>query len=86
VLAAIERQGESVRLDDLWFAREFVDTLRAAVVDHFSVKASLTVIEFKSLGSLARKQAVLVLEHFDQIGLTRREGDARILAESGRGG
>jgi selenocysteine-specific elongation factor len=86
ILAALERQGAAVHLGDLWFAREFVDTLRERVGRHFAAAASLTVIEFKSLGVLARKQAVLLLEHFDQIGLTRRKGDARVLAESKRAG
>jgi hypothetical protein len=46
---------------------------------HFGGARTLSVIEFKALTGLARKQAVAMLEHFDALGLTRREGDARVL-------
>jgi selenocysteine-specific elongation factor len=79
ILAALERQGAAVHAGDLWFASELVEGLRARVVGHFAAAKSLTVIEFKTMGGLARKQAVLLLEHFDQVGLTRRAGEARVL-------
>jgi selenocysteine-specific elongation factor len=83
MMAALERQGKAVHLGDLWFARSFVEELRARVKQHFAAKPTLTVIEFKELGALPRKQAVLLLEHFDQVGLTLRKGDARILHRAG---
>jgi selenocysteine-specific elongation factor len=83
MLAALEREGVTVHVGDLWFARAVVEDLRLRVVGHFARAKSLTVIEFKELGGLARKQAILLLEHFDQIGLTRRAGDARVLLKAG---
>jgi hypothetical protein len=38
------------------------------------------VVDFKALSGMARNQAVLVLEHLDRLGVTRREGDGRVLA------
>jgi selenocysteine-specific elongation factor len=83
MLAALERQGAAVRAGDLWFSDRVVRDLREKVTLHLSRSPTLTVIEFKELGALARKQAVLLLEHFDQVGLTRRAGDARVLSRAG---
>ncbi len=83
MLAALERQGAAIHAGDLWFAAEVVRELAGRVVAHLSKSQRITVIEFKELGALPRKQAVLVLEHFDQVGLTRRVGDARVLLRAG---
>jgi selenocysteine-specific elongation factor len=83
MLAALERQGKAVHVGDLWLSRVLVEDLRKRVVLHFSAAPTLSVIEFKELGDLPRKQAVLLLEHFDQVGLTRRKGETRVLLGAG---
>ena len=40
----------------------------------------LSIAEFKELSGLGRKQAIVLLEQLDREGVTRREGDDRILA------
>jgi selenocysteine-specific elongation factor len=57
-----------------------VDEMRALAVARLKQARRLSVIEFKELSGLARKQAILLLERFDTEGVTRREGDARVLA------
>jgi selenocysteine-specific elongation factor len=79
ILAKLAREGIVVHAGDLWFATRVVDDAQRRLVDHFSGARRLTVIEFKQLSGLARKQAILLLEHFDRVGLTRRDGDARVL-------
>jgi selenocysteine-specific elongation factor len=81
MLAVLERQGAAVHAGDLWFARAVVDDLRERMVRHFASAKTIGVIAFKALGDVPRKQAVLLLEHFDQAGLTRRVGDARVLRD-----
>lgn len=78
-LQKLARDGAAVRLGELWFASGVVEQARRAMVDHFATARTLTVVEFKARSGLARKQAVAMLEHFDALGLTRREGDARVL-------
>jgi selenocysteine-specific elongation factor len=78
-LQKLARDGAAVRLGELWFSATVVAEARRRALDHFAKARTLTVIEFKELSGLARKQAILVLEHFDHLGLTRREGDARVL-------
>jgi selenocysteine-specific elongation factor len=78
-LQKLARDGAATRLGELWFASGVLDEARRKLQGHFASARSLTVIEFKALTGLARKQAVAMLEHFDALGLTRREGDARVL-------
>jgi selenocysteine-specific elongation factor len=78
-LTRLARDGKAVRLGELWFASRVVDDARAALTAHFAAAPTLSVVEFKARTGLARKQAVAMLEHFDALGLTRREGDARVL-------
>jgi selenocysteine-specific elongation factor len=78
-LQKLARDGHALRLGELWFAQGVVDDARRKMGEHFAGARTLTVIEFKALTGLARKQAVAMLEHFDRLGLTRREGDVRVL-------
>jgi selenocysteine-specific elongation factor len=79
-LQKLARDGAAIRLGEMWLAQAVVDDARRRMAEHFAAGApTLSVIEFKALTGLARKQAVAVLEHFDRLGLTRREGDARVL-------
>jgi selenocysteine-specific elongation factor len=78
-LQKLARDSDATRLGELWFASGVLDDAQRKLREHFASARSLTVIEFKALTGLARKQAVAMLEHFDALGLTRREGDARVL-------
>jgi selenocysteine-specific elongation factor len=79
LLAQLERRGVVVRAGELWFAATVVEDLRARVIAHLGRAQTITVVDFKNLGGLPRNQAILLLEHFDQTGTTRRAGDARVL-------
>ena len=57
-----------------------------ALLDDFDLSAhlierhgSLTVAQLRDEAGVSRKYALAALEYFDQIGFTRREGDARVL-------
>jgi selenocysteine-specific elongation factor len=78
-LQRLARDGAAVRLGELWFASGVVEDAKRKLTEHFAGARLLTVVEFKARTGLARKQAVAMLEHFDALGLTRREGDARVL-------
>jgi selenocysteine-specific elongation factor len=79
VLAALERSGGAVHAGDLWFDRAVVDHVRARAVEHLQRASGVSVTELKHLCGLPRRQAILLLEHFDVAGLTRRTGDVRVL-------
>jgi selenocysteine-specific elongation factor len=79
ILAKLVRDQIAVHVGDLWFSRDVVEDARTRAVAHLEGRKRLTVIDFKELTGLSRKQAILLLEHFDRLGLTRRDGDARVL-------
>jgi selenocysteine-specific elongation factor len=79
ILAHLVRDGAAMQAGDLWFSRSLVEELRALAEAHLRRASTLSVAEFKGISGLARKQAVLLLEHFDRVGITRREGDTRVL-------
>jgi selenocysteine-specific elongation factor len=82
ILAWLERTGAAVRAGDLWFASHVIEDLRAKLTAHLHDKRQVTVAEWKELGGLPRNQAVLILEHFDRMKVTRRVGDVRVLADA----
>ncbi|MFT3768954.1 MAG: selenocysteine-specific translation elongation factor [Minicystis sp.] len=75
ILAKLVRDGVAIHAGELWFARPSVEELRGKVLDHLARAPRMTIAEFKDLSGLGRKQAIVLLEHFDREGTTRREGD-----------
>jgi selenocysteine-specific elongation factor len=78
-LARLATLGEARRLSGLWFGERRLADLRAAVRAHLRSNPTLSVPAFKQLFSVSRKQAIPLLEDLDQQGVTRRQGDDRVL-------
>ena len=78
VLESLLHSGELVRLgpDTLCHAGEF-DRYRRMAADWFSRHETLTLAQFRDLLGSSRDYALLVLEQWDRLGLTRREGNVR---------
>ena len=83
----IDRAAESTEVrkilhpvvEEWFFGNQAFAFACAAVRTHFAQEAGLTVIQFKTILGLSRKEAVLLLELMDQHGLTFRQGEARML-------
>jgi selenocysteine-specific elongation factor len=80
ILAKLVRDGVAIHAGDLWFSRAAVDELREKVRAHLERSGKLTVADFKAISGLGRKQTIILLEQLDREGLTRRQGDERVLA------
>jgi selenocysteine-specific elongation factor len=78
ILAKLVRDGAAIHAGELWFAKASVEELRVKVVASLAQTPVLTIAAFKDLSGLGRKQAIVLLEHFDREGTTRREGDDRV--------
>jgi hypothetical protein len=78
LLAVLERERSAVGAGELWFTRGLVDDVRAKILEHLAQNASITVLEAKALCGLPRRQAIALLEAFDEARLTRRVGDVRV--------
>ncbi len=82
ILTGLIDQGRLVRLSDkVTYHREHLDAARAMVTDHLKTHQRLSVAELRDQLGVSRKYALALMEYFDKVGLTRREGDAHVLKQ-----
>ena len=82
VLKVAEQQGKLLRIDgNLMFTQTNFIKLRDKVKKHFSNQSEMSVSEFKELAHTSRKYAVPLLEYFDKLKITYREGNTRKLVK-----
>ncbi|MDE0886311.1 MAG: selenocysteine-specific translation elongation factor [Myxococcota bacterium] len=87
ILAHLERQGELVRAPgDLWFARQAIDALRERVTAHFAENAVLDTQTYKALIGTSRRTAMPLMELLDEMHITRRQDEVRVLRGGGQRG
>ena len=79
-LTKLVAAGRVVRLGpDLHFSSEAVEDARARVVEFLEARGTMLASDARDILGTSRKYAVPLLEYFDGRGITRREGDARVL-------
>jgi selenocysteine-specific elongation factor len=82
----LEGKGELVRLGDgLVVSPNAYEEVRRLLVDECRRTGSITLARFRDLLGISRRPAQLLLERFDADGVTRREGDSRVLRRAARG-
>jgi len=54
---------------------------RAQVIQHLQRHGEIELATFRDMMDTSRKYAMLLLEHLDDAGVTKRVGDVRILRE-----
>ena len=81
VLALLLREKVLVRLtEDLVFHASAIDGLKKTIAAHKQKHgARIGVPAFKELTGVSRKYAIPLLEYLDRNGVTRREGDERVI-------
>jgi selenocysteine-specific elongation factor len=80
LVAHLERDGELVRAPgDFWFAKTAVDDLRTRVVAHLEANGQIDTAAYKDLTGTSRRTTVPLMELFDELHVTRRKGDVRVL-------
>ncbi len=80
LVAHLERHGELVRAPgNLWFDKNAVDELRKKVVDHLETHGEIDTAAYKNLTGTSRRTTVPLMELLDELHVTRRKGDLRIL-------
>jgi selenocysteine-specific elongation factor len=76
-------EGQLVRIaDDLYLHAEAEAEMRRRLQDQLAAGKGLTVAEIRDLLGTTRKYAVPLCEYLDRVGVTRREGDLRVLAST----
>jgi selenocysteine-specific elongation factor len=77
----LERRGEIVKLASDWYAdAAAIQRAQAALVTRLSGEGAAETGVFKELFGVSRKYLIPLLEYFDRSGVTRREGNRRVLA------
>ena len=80
LVAHLERSGELVRAPgDLWFAKQAVEELRERVVAHLREQGQIDTAAYKNLTGTTRRTTVPLMELLDEMHVTRRRGDVRVL-------
>lgn len=64
--------------EELYFHREAYDGALEMLRKHFAENDTLTLAQFRDLSGSSRKFAQALLEHFDQVRITRRVEDHRV--------
>jgi len=80
VLNFLIQSGEVIELSEgILYSAEDFQKITDAVVGHIKKTGSVIVKDVKNLLGLTRKYTIPILERLDQDGVTRRDGDKRIL-------
>lgn len=80
VLMFLIQGGELVELKDgVLFRKEDFEKLKSKIVDFIKKNGEATVSQLREHLSTTRKYMVPILEKLDQLGVTEREGDKRVL-------
>jgi selenocysteine-specific elongation factor len=82
-LNLLARENRAIKVKgDLFYAVEPYHSIVQKISGHLSAKGEITPNEFRELTGLSRKYFIPLLEHFDEIKLTIRVGDKRVLRQS----
>lgn len=80
LVAFLERNDEIVRApNDLFFDRAAVDALRDKVVAHLTEHEEIDTQTYKEVIGTSRRSAMPLMELLDDLHVTRRMGDVRVL-------
>ncbi|NDJ54136.1 MAG: selenocysteine-specific translation elongation factor [Chloroflexi bacterium] len=80
VFDLLVQRGDLIRVSkDIVFDLDTYRDLVRQIEDYLRVQGSITVAEGRDLLNTTRKYILPLLEHLDQVGLTRRDGDQRVL-------
>ena len=78
ILKVSEKQGKILRIEgNLVFTYSNFLALKNKVKKHFKINSNMSISEFKEMAETTRKYAVPLLEYFDKIKITYRDGNTR---------
>ncbi|MGB2908702.1 MAG: selenocysteine-specific translation elongation factor [Candidatus Aminicenantaceae bacterium] len=83
LMTVLLEEGRLVRLDDkVVYHTLTLHKVRSFVIEYVRRQGSITLAELRDALKFSRKYAQPILEYFDEQGLTRRQGDKRVLADT----
>lgn len=85
VLGAMKENGELVFVsDEVVFRKEDYESMVTAIRSTLKVNSSITLAEVRDLLQTSRKYAQAILEDLDRKGVTRRNGESRVLVDGNK--
>ena len=83
VLTVMIESGGIVRVEQgIYFHRKRVEEARVKLIEFLEKNQDISISQFKDLvGGASRKFAMPLINYFDSLGVTRRQGDVRVLNE-----
>ncbi|HPP07024.1 MAG TPA: SelB C-terminal domain-containing protein, partial [Syntrophorhabdaceae bacterium] len=80
ILESLVHKKKAVKVkSDLYFHKTIMDELKEKIEGFLKEKREMTPSDFKSLFNVSRKYMIPILEYLDEIKLTIRVGDKRVL-------
>jgi selenocysteine-specific elongation factor len=80
ILSGLMHQGVLVRLsEDVLLLRETYDMMVQGIVEYIKAHGSMTVAQVRDEFGTSRKYALALMERLDELKITRRVGDERVL-------
>jgi selenocysteine-specific elongation factor len=82
IIDLLTADGTAVKVkENLWFHREALETLKKNLIEYLKKNGEITTTQFKDLTKASRKYTIPLMEYFDQLKITIRVGDKRLLRE-----
>ena len=79
IISILLETGELLRVEDgILFHQKNINNAKSKLTDLFKNNQSITIGDFRKLLDTSRKYAVPLINYFDSLGLTIRQGDVRI--------
>lgn len=86
IMKLLEEKGSAVRIKpDLYYEPGQLEQARQSVIDYCQENGQITLADFRDTIGVSRKFAQALLEYFDRVGVTRRDGDFRVLRKKAEG-
>jgi len=83
IIYLLNSQGIIIQINDSLVMNDNIfNKLLKSIRKHFEKSKTLSIAEFKNLSNLTRKNAIPILEFFDNNNITKRDGNNRIAGES----
>ncbi len=82
IIDLLAADGTVVKVkENLWFHRETLETLEKTLIQFIKKNGEITTPQFKDLTQASRKYTIPLMEYYDQLKITMRVGDKRVLRE-----
>jgi len=68
----------------IYFHKSVYEEAQSKTIDFIEHEEQITLAQARDIFGTSRKFALALLEHFDRRGITKKVGDARVLAKKNR--